>query len=116
MAKKFRDLVNETMTPQQQAEASRMAAEMRAAMPLQELRRARELSQKQLAQLLEREQGDVSKIEHRTDMYVSTLRSYIEAMGGRLDIVAHFPEGEVLITQFEEIGHTNHEEAHKAVA
>ncbi len=36
-------------------------------------------------------------------MYVSTLRSYIEAMGGRLDIVAHFPDGDVRINQFEEI-------------
>jgi len=36
-------------------------------------------------------------------MYVSTLRSYIEAMGGTLDIVAHFPDGKVRITQFTDI-------------
>ncbi len=42
-------------------------------------------------------------MERRTDMYISTLRSYIEAMGGKLDIVARFPEGEIKIIQFKEI-------------
>lgn len=64
-------------------------------MPLHELRRARELSQVALAEALDATQPEISKIEHRTDLYVSTLRRYIEAMGGRLDIVAHFPDGDV---------------------
>jgi hypothetical protein len=42
-------------------------------------------------------------MERRTDMYISTLRSYIEAMGGKLDIIARFPDGKVHINQFEEI-------------
>jgi hypothetical protein len=46
----------------------------------------------------------VSKIEKRTDMYVSTLRRYIEAMGGQLDVVARFPDGDVRITQFQTAG------------
>jgi hypothetical protein len=51
------------------------------------------MTQDQLAATLEIAQGDVSKIEHRTDIYLSTLRRYIEAMGGELKIVASFPDG-----------------------
>ena len=40
---------------------------------------------------------------HRTDMYVSTLRRFVEAMGGELEIVARFPDGSVQITQFHEL-------------
>lgn len=85
-------------------ERNRVAAEaMLAEMPLQELRRARDLSQQTLAEAMETDQGNISKLEQRTDMYISTLRRYVEAMGGRLDIVAHFPEGDVRINQFREL-------------
>ena len=77
--------------------------EMLAEMPLQELRQAKQLSQEKLAKLLETKQANVSRLERRTDMYISTLRNYIEAMGGKLEIVARFPEGSVLINQFAEI-------------
>lgn len=73
-------------------------------MPLQELRHARNLSQEQLARTLSVKQAAVSKIEKRTDMYVSTLRNFIKAMGGDLEIIAKFPDGAVQISQFEEIG------------
>jgi transcriptional regulator with XRE-family HTH domain len=69
-------------------------------MPLEALRGARQLTQAQLAQLLRVSQGAVSKVERRTDMFVSTLRSYVRAIGGHLQIRAVFPEGEVLINQF----------------
>jgi transcriptional regulator with XRE-family HTH domain len=74
-----------------------------AAMPLQELRRARQLSQEQLAEELGATQPEISKIERRTDMYVSTLRRFVEAMGGQLEISARFPDGTVQITQFQEL-------------
>jgi predicted XRE-type DNA-binding protein len=64
--------------------------------------RARELSQTRLAEVLEIAQSEVSKIEHRTDLYLSTLRSYIEAMGGELDIIARFPDGAIRVSQFED--------------
>jgi hypothetical protein len=45
-------------------------------------------------------------MEKRTDMYLSTLRSHIEAMGGELDIIARFPDGAVKISNFTELGST----------
>ncbi|HEY1894987.1 MAG TPA: XRE family transcriptional regulator [Terracidiphilus sp.] len=71
-----------------------------AAMPLDALRDARQLTQVQMAQLLKISQGAVSKVERRTDMFVSTLRNYVRAIGGDLEIRAVFPEGDVLIDQF----------------
>lgn len=62
---------------------------------------ARELTQTKLADELQIGQGDVSKLERRTDMYVSTLASYLEAVGAHLEIRAVFPDGRtVKITQF----------------
>ncbi len=76
------------------------------AMPLDALRDAKQLTQVQMAQLLKISQGAVSKVERRTDMFVSTLRNYVRAIGGDLQIRAVFPEGHVLIDQFEELdGH-----------
>lgn len=70
---------------------------------LGELRRARELTQVQLAESMDSTQSGVSRMEHQTDLYVRTLRSYIEAMGGELEIVAVFPENSVVIRSFGEI-------------
>jgi transcriptional regulator with XRE-family HTH domain len=72
-------------------------------MALEELRDALRLTQRQLAETLQVDQSAISKLERRTDMYVSTLERFIEAMGGRLEIRAVFPEGCVRITQFERI-------------
>ena len=100
MAKKYREL-QARMSPKAQALARDRAKQMLADMPLQGLRQARRLSQETLADNLSITQPQVSKIEHSTDLYLSTLRRYVEAMGGDLEIVAHFPEGQVRITQFQ---------------
>jgi transcriptional regulator with XRE-family HTH domain len=64
--------------------------------------RTTQQSQQRLAEKLHVKQAEVSKIEHRTDMYVSTLRDFIQAMGGTLEITASFPNRPpVRITQFE---------------
>jgi transcriptional regulator with XRE-family HTH domain len=68
---------------------------------LRQLREARERSQKAVAERLRIKQAAVSKLERRTDMYLSTLRGFIEAMGGKLEIIARFPDRVVRITQFE---------------
>ena len=94
MAKSFKWL-REKMSPEAQARSHAKAQQILAEMPLQELRKARELSQQSIAEKLNMKQAAISKMERRTDMYISTLRSYIEAMGGSLDIVARFPDGDV---------------------
>ena len=71
---------------------------MRRDMHLADLRRARELSQAELAEKLGVAQSEVSKVERRTDLYLSTLKKYIEAAGGQLEIVAHFPDSDVRIS------------------
>jgi hypothetical protein len=102
MAKKFRDLVAQKPVAWH-ATVEERRRERLAAMPLQELRRARQISQEQLAEELGATQPEISKIENWTDMYVSTLRRFVEAMGGELDIIARFPDGTVQITQFHEL-------------
>jgi DNA-binding Xre family transcriptional regulator len=99
MANKFEKLRSK-MSPERR-EANRKAAQyMIAEMPLEELRSARNITQTHLASLLQITQASVSKMEKRTDMYVSTLRSFVQAMGGELEIRAIFPDGVVKIEQF----------------
>jgi len=52
------------------------------------------MTQETLAETLDMTQGEVSRLERRTDLYVSTLRRFVEAMGGSLELVARFPGGE----------------------
>jgi transcriptional regulator with XRE-family HTH domain len=59
---------------------------------LREIRKARECSQAELAQKMGMNQGDLSKFERRTDVYLSTVRHYVEALGGTLELVATFPD------------------------
>ena len=95
----FRDL-----TPERRGRVDAMKRDLLAEMPLHELRRARALTQRDMAEMLKVNQPAVSKLEQRADVYVSSLRSYIEAVGGKLKIVAEFPEGEVAITNFSQLG------------
>jgi len=102
MSKPFNAL-RKKMSPAAQKAAAVKTKRMLKEMPLQELRQAHQMSQERMAELLHTKQANVSRIERRTDMYISTLRSYIEAMGGQLDIVARFPHGEIHINQFKDI-------------
>jgi hypothetical protein len=72
-------------------------------MSLPELRQVRKVSQEYLAASMNKKQPNLSKMERSSDMYVSTLCKFIQAMGGNLEIVAHFPDGEVRINQFEKL-------------
>lgn len=103
MAKKFSEL-RAGMSPPARDKAAGQAKAMLAEMPLNELRQARGLSQKMLAEVLHVQQPSIAKIEKRTDMYLSTLRSHIEAMGGELEVIARFPDGAVKISNFAELG------------
>ena len=99
-ARKFNELLN-AMGPARRNKVARRVSGTIAAMHLDDLRKARQMTQTKLAETLGVNQGEVSKIEHRTDLYLSTLSEYVEALGGKLEIRAVFPDSEVRITQFE---------------
>jgi len=61
-------------------------------MTLRDLRKAQDLTQARVAELLGVEQDSVSRMERRADMLLSTMSSYVEAMGGRLRLIAEFPD------------------------
>lgn len=99
MANKYSKL-REKMSPEARARGEARTQELLAEMPLNELRQARGLSQEMLAQVLKVQQPAIAKMEKRTDMYLSTLRNHIEAMGGQLEVIARFPDGSVKISNF----------------
>jgi|SRR5579863_628833 DNA-binding XRE family transcriptional regulator len=99
----FKKLVAK-MTPSQRRRMNKKLETMREEMRLQELRLARHLTQSALAETLGVGQAAVAKLEKRTDMYVSNLGHFVEALGGKLRIVASFPDGDVTITNFSGVG------------
>jgi transcriptional regulator with XRE-family HTH domain len=85
--------IREALPPERQAKIAARTAELIAEeMTLRDLRKARELTQARLAELLSIGQDSVSRLEKRSDLLLSTLRSYVEAMGGSLELVATFPD------------------------
>ena len=102
MAKNFNEL-RAGMSAQAKAASAAEHRRLIEEMSLLQLRKARELTQTKIAGELHMGQGDVSKLERRTDMYVSTLAHYLQAVGADLEIRAVFPDGRaVKITQFSE--------------
>ena len=102
MAKDFKEL-QAKMSPAARARSEAKAERMIREMALDELRMALELTQEQLAEVLHVRQAAISKVERRSDMFISTLRKIIEAMGGELEIRAILPGGVVRINQFGEL-------------
>jgi DNA-binding XRE family transcriptional regulator len=102
MPRNFKEL-RAKMPPEARARAEAAAKKAIEEMALTELREARNLTQQRLAAILNVNQAAISKLERRTDMYISTLRDFVTAMGGTLDIRAQFPDGDVRITQFQEL-------------
>lgn len=100
MAKPFHEL-RMRMSPERQAQAKARTDEMLAELALQDLCRALNLTREQLMETMQTNQSTVSKTEHQSDIYVSTLRKYVSAMGGHLKLVASFPDREAVISQFE---------------
>jgi len=81
------------MSPDARARVDARVRATLAAMPLAEIRKAIGMTQVELAASLDMVQGSVSKIENEADMYLSTLRKYIHALGGELHLTAEFPDG-----------------------
>src|SRR5580704_1502904 len=102
MARNFREL-QAKMDPAARADNERRVREELRRMALDELRNAKRLTQADMAEMLDVPQSSISRIEQRADMYLSTLRNYVHAMGGMLQIQAVFPDtGAVVIDRFGE--------------
>src|SRR5260370_41364376 len=118
MAKNFKFL-QEKMSLEARERSETKANQMIREMALDELRAALNLTQEHLAAKLHVKQSAISRMERRADMFVSTLRQFIEAMGGDLEIRAVLPRGEViLINQFSKLRkpRRRHSTAHAVAA
>ena len=102
MSKSFKNLTD-AMSPTRRQRIEMKTELLKNAMALQELRQALDLTQDELANTLHMKQSAISKFESQSDIYISTLRKILFAMGADLKITAKFPEGEVQINQFDEI-------------
>jgi DNA-binding XRE family transcriptional regulator len=79
-------------TPRERAKVEARTAELiEEELTLRDLRQARHLTQERMAVLMGVEQENVSRLERRADLLLSTLSSYVAAMGGRLRLIAEFP-------------------------
>jgi transcriptional regulator with XRE-family HTH domain len=90
--------IRKELSPARRKKVKARAAQLIAEeMTLQELRRARKLTQVRMAKTLGIGQDGVSKLEKRADLMISTLRKTVEAMGGSLSLVAEFPDREPVV-------------------
>lgn len=86
------DDLMDSLSPERRAWVEEQARELiREELTLQALRRQLDVTQESLAERLEMGQANISKVENRSDMLISTLRDYVEALGGRLELVACMP-------------------------
>lgn len=102
MSKSFKSLIK-SMPVERQKRIKQKAQILKSQMALAELRKALELTQGQLAEAMSMNQAAVSKFEHQSDLYISTLRKILSAMGAELKIVAQFPGADVVINQFKDL-------------
>jgi transcriptional regulator with XRE-family HTH domain len=102
MAKPFRQLRNRMSEEAREKVDSRAKKLIEEVKAIKRLREIRGLTQTDLAQVLQTSQANVSKIERQTDLYLSTLRKYIQGIGGDLEIHVRFPEGHYVIDWFQE--------------
>ena len=102
MAKSYEILRNK-IPPRTRERINKKAEKILGEMSLNDIRHLRNCSQVELAELLEIRQASVSKLERRSDIHISSLRKYVEALGGKLIIQAEFPEGKVHITDIGEL-------------
>ena len=101
MAKSFDELVKRTTTKKTQVKAARRTQELLGELLLGEVRQLAGKSQQEVAQTLGMKQPSLSKLEKQTDMQISTLRKIVQALGGKLEVLARFPKGTIKIDQFD---------------
>lgn len=88
------------LSPERRERIEQRKEQLRQEMTLAELRRAFSLTQDTLAKNLNVKQAEISKIENRADMLMSTLRNFVQAMGGDLEVRAVFPDRVIEISTF----------------
>lgn len=113
MAKSMDELARKTMSKAARDQARQRSRQIMAELLLTELRQAVGPTQKELAQRLGIAQPTLSRLEKQSDMQITTLQRLVEALGGQLQIIARFPKGQVMITQFDEKGHHQPKEIRK---
>jgi DNA-binding XRE family transcriptional regulator len=92
--------LTKTISPERRAYIEERKIDLREEMELADLRQAIGMSQEALAKQLDVQQPAIAKLEKRRDIRISSLTNMIEAMGGTLEVKAHFPEGDVTITNY----------------
>ena len=97
MARNVNDIIKNLPVSRRRKIEKRANVLLAEEMTLQQLRRAREMTQVRMAKNLGVAQKQISEIEKRTDMHISTLRRSVEAMGGKLSLVAEFPDREPVV-------------------
>ncbi len=100
MAKSFKEL-RERMSPERQTKVAAKTQTILLQMALQELRQSLGITQAEVAQVLDINQAAISKMERQEDIRISSLIRFVEALGGKLKLVASFPDQDVVINQFE---------------
>ena len=100
MAKRFGDLMAK-MSEKRREKIENRAHNLLLEMALQELRQSRNITQQELARELDLNKSALSKMENQKDMHINTLRRILDAMGGKLKLVAQFQDTEVVINQFD---------------
>jgi len=98
MRKNFTELKNETMTPEAQRLAHRMAMKELAEMELAELRKALHIRQNDLARKIKVTQADISQLERRPNVSLSTLANYVEGLDGKIEVRAVLPDRTIELT------------------
>ncbi len=115
MARNYKEL-RAKMDPASRLDNQRRVREELQRMALEELRGAKQLTQADMAEMLDVPQSSISRIEQRADMYLSTLRNYVHAAGGELRIQAVFPDGGTVVIdrfgEYEERPYVVHAVAH----
>jgi|ERR1039457_504005 transcriptional regulator with XRE-family HTH domain len=109
MLRKLSDVIKGLPLDQQQEIEAQAARLIEEEITLRDLRKAHDLTQERMAEALHISQDGVSRIEKRSDFLLSTLRSYVEAMGGKLRLIVEFPDRQpVSLSSLTDLGtHTN---------
>lgn len=98
MTRNFQELSAPILAdPRRRARVEERRRAIRDAHTLAKLREAREMTQTRVAEALDVSQANVSRIERQEDLYLSTLSSYVAALGGRLEVRAVFPDESVVL-------------------